>query len=312
MHNYEWDILPIFVLSNINIRTMTDKLDWNEGAMELMEYIGLVEVILLSDFDDYRYPFNVSFVEATKEEVEKANASCVPLTATLCMKIFKERYDSNKIIPKSTYKEYFNNKTIQNLINDLELDADKFWLLVLFIYDYCKNLFYDGVTMKQTPFEQLTELCTAINKSEDVLMTLTFKAGKQKIIVDSPIAIKAIAEMIANYQKEADEDYYKNLHKRDKANESIMLKESPFVAFFANIFLYFFNTQPQIKAKRKKGAKHSIKETDLVCQLIYFTKISKSKCWTVLENETLKAYLKQYRSYEYPNNVNSIYPDFSI
>ncbi len=291
---------------------MTDKLEWNEGAMELMDYIGLAEAILLPDLGEYKYSFNVSFVEATKEEVEKANASCVPLTATLCMRIFKDRYDSNKIAPKSLYKEYLNNRTIQNLINDLELDADKFWLLVLFTFDYCENLFYNGVTMKLTPVEQLTELCDAINKSVDAPMTLTFKADKQKTVVDSSIAIKAIAEMLANYQKEVDEDYYKNLHKREQADESIMLKESPFIAFFARILLRFFNTQPQVREKRKKGANHSIKETDLVCQLIYFTRISQNKCWLVLENETLKAYLKQYRNYEYPNNVSSIYPEFSI
>lgn len=294
------------------MRIMTDKLEWNESAMAQMEYIGLVEAILLPDFDDYEHPFNVSFVEATKEEAEQANASCVPLTATLCMRIFKDRYDSNKIAPKSLYKEYLNNRTIQKLLNDLELDANKFWLLILFTYDYCENLFYNGVTMKLTPVEQLTELCEAINKSGDAPMTLTFKAGKQKIVVDSSLAIKAIADMITNYQKEVDEDYYKKLHKREQADESIMLKESPFIAFFARILLSFFNIQPQVRAKRKKGANHSIKETDLVCQLIYFTKISQNKCWTVLENETLKSYLKQYRNYEYPNNVSSIYPEFSI
>lgn len=92
---------------------MTDKLEWNEGAMELMEYIGLAEAMLLPDLDDYEYSFDVSIVKATKEEAEKANASCVPLTATLCMKIFKDRYNSNKITPKSTYKEYVNNHIIQ-------------------------------------------------------------------------------------------------------------------------------------------------------------------------------------------------------
>ena len=291
---------------------MTDKLEWKDNAKGLMEYIGLVEAILLPDFEDYEYPFNVSFREATKEETDKENISCVPLDATPCMRIFKDRYNSNKIAPKSLYKEYLNDRTIQNLITDLELDADKFWLLVLFTFDYCENLFYNGVTMKLTPVEQLTELCDVINKSGDAPMTLTFKAGKQKTIVDSPIAIKAIAEMIANYQKEVDEDYYRNLHKREQDDESIMLKESPFIAFFARILLRFFNTQPQIRAKRKKGANHSIKETDLVCQLIYYTKISQNKCWLVHENETLKAYLKQYKNYEYPNNVSSIYPEFSI
>lgn len=291
---------------------MTDKLEWNEGAMELMDYIGLAEIILLPDFEDYKYPFNVSFTRATKEEVEKENASCVPLTATLCMRIFKDRYDSNKIAPKSLYKEYLNNRTIQKLLNDLELDADKFWLLILFTYDYCENLFYNGVTMKLTPVEQLTKLCEAINKSVDAPMTLTFKAGKQKAVVDSPIAIKAIAEMIANYQKEVDEDYYKKLHKRNKAEESKQVNIAPFIVFFARILLRFFNTQQQIREKRKKGAKHSMKEMALVSLLIYFTGLSINPKLLDIENDTLKGYLKQYQDYKYPNNVSSIYPEFSI
>lgn len=292
---------------------MKDILKWNEDAMEQMEYIGLVEAILLPDFDNYAYPFDASFRKATKEEIEKDMASCAPLTATLCMRIFKDRYNSNKIEPKSTYKKYINNNTIQNLIKNLELDTDKFWLLILFTYDYCKHLFYNGITMTLTPAEQLIELYNAISNSEDSAdMTLTFKAGKQKATVNSHIAIRAIADMITHYQKEENEDDYRSLHKRSKANESIMLYTSPYIAFFANILLRFFDIQPQIRAKRKKGANHSIKETDLICQLIHFTKISLKECWTELENETLKAYLKQYKNYKYPNNINSIYPDFIL
>lgn len=291
---------------------MTDKLEWNKGTMELMEYIGLVEAILLPDFDDYKYPFNVSFTRATKEETDKENTSYVPLDATPCMRIFKDRYNSNKIAPKSLYKEYLNNRTIQNLINDLELDADKFWLLILFTYDYCENLFRNGVTMKLTPVEQLTELCEAINKSGDAPMTLTFKAGKQKAVVDSPIAIKAIAEMIANYKKEMDEDYFKSLYKRDKEEKSEQLNTAPFIVFFTRIMLWFFGTQQQIKEKRKKEAKHSMKEMALVSHLIYFTGLSINPKLLDIENDTLKGYLKQYQDYKYPNNVSSIYPEFSI
>ena len=67
---------------------MTDKLEWEDNAKGLMEYIGLVEAILLPDFEDYEYPFSVSFREAIKEETDKENASYVPLDATQFMSIF--------------------------------------------------------------------------------------------------------------------------------------------------------------------------------------------------------------------------------
>ena len=63
---------------------------------------------------------------------------------------------------------------------------------------------------------------------------------------------------------------------------------------------------PQVEAKRKKGAKHSQKETDLICQLIYYTGLSLNKRWKDTENDYLKSFL---RSYKVPDNViGTIYP----
>ena len=91
-----------------------------------------------------------------------------------------------------------------------------------------------------------------------------------------------------------------------------MIKDSPIIVYFAKILLSFFDTQEHIKSKRKKGANYSIKEMDLVSQLIYFSNLSDNDCWIDIENETLKAFLKQYKDYEYPNNVSNVYPEFTV
>ena len=292
---------------------MTDKLDWKAGAEEQMQYIYMAECFLVPDFEDYQYKSNVTFMHVCEEEGEKLlRQNEVPITATECMRIFYDRYNAGKIAPKSTYEEYISNDTIQSLIKDLELDRDKFWLLILFLYDYCESLFYQGVAMQLTPFEQLQELYEAISNAEDAPMTLTFKAGRRKVVLESPAAIKTIASMMVSYMETIDENEFKTLNRRKRKDEQTMLKESPYIAFFARIMLIFFNLQPQIRAKRKKGANHSIKEMNLVSQLVYFTKISRNKSWLDIENDTLKAYLKQYKDYEYPNNISSIYPEFSI
>ena len=131
-------------------------------------------------------------------------------------------------------------------------------------------------------------------------------------MIDSPLAIRLIREMIINNSIDITDDLLRKLNERTEQENPNILTVSPFIAFFAQILLRFFDTQQQIRAKRKKGANHSFKETDLVCQLIHFTKLSINKRWLELENETLKAFLKQYRSYEYPNNVSSVYPEFLL
>ena len=96
-----------------------------------------------------------------------------------------------------------------------------------------------------------------------------------------------------------------------KAHTFKPTKDSPFITFFAKMFLSFFDTQDQVVKKRRKGAKHSQREIDLVCQLIAFTKLSIKECWKQTENDTLKAFLKQYNGYE-PKTINSIYPSFRL
>ena len=287
-----------------------DKLEWDNNALSLMEYIGIIESIYIPDLDDYDYRINVTSCEASAEAIEEARN--IPFGATDCMVIFKSRFNQGLLSKQNLYNQYLTEREIQELISYLELDADKFWLLILFVCDYCESMFYQGTTMKSTPLEQLEQLQSAINHIDDTAI-LTLKAGKQKVVLEDIRAIKAISEAINKYISEADIDMVKYLSRRQEEETPTMLKESPFIAYFAKMLLTFFNTQQQIRAKRKAGANHSIKEMELVSRLVYFIRLSKNeKTWTDIENETLKAFLKQYKDYRYPHNISNIYPEFSI
>ena len=287
-----------------------DKLEWDNNALSLMEYIGIIESIYIPDLDDYDYRINVTSCEASAEAIEEARN--IPFGATDCMVIFKSRFNQGLLSKQNLYNQYLTEREIQELISYLELDADKFWLLILFVCDYCESMFYQGTTMKSTPLEQLEQLQSAINHTDDAAI-LTFKAGKQKVVLEDIRAIKAISEAINKYISEADIDMFKYLSRRQEEETPTMLKESPFIAYFAKMLLTFFNTQQQIRAKRRAGANHSIKEMELVSRLVYFIRLSmKEKTWTDIENETLKAFLKQYKDYRYPHNISNIYPEFSI
>lgn len=43
-----------------------DKLEWNNNALSLMEYIGIIESIYIPDLEDYDYRINVTRCEASK------------------------------------------------------------------------------------------------------------------------------------------------------------------------------------------------------------------------------------------------------
>lgn len=300
---------------------MKDKLImWDD--IELLDYIGYVERIYISYYDDYEYKdsFNVTKCYEGTEEFERFIKNFTeeelklidlrPGSATECTDIFTARYNDNHIKRKNIYDIY--KKELGCLVEKLELDIDKFWYLTLFTLDYCESIFYQGTTIKPTPLEQLTQLAEKILDCEEDDVKLTLKSGKIKLELDSPLALATLSMFINNSIKKLDSHQIKYLSKREYKEETDVIKDSPIIAYFAKILLDFFNTQEHIKNKRKKGAKHSLKEIELVSSLIYFTGLSKNESWLFPKEKNLVNTLKQYKNYEYPNNVSSIYPEFTV
>ena len=300
---------------------MKDKLImWDD--IELLDYIGNIERIYISDYDDYKYrdSFNITkYYEGTEEfkrfieeytEEELRLFDLRPGSATECTDIFTARYNDNLIKRKNIYDIY--KKELGCLVEKLELDIDKFWYLTLFILDYCESIFYQGTTIKPTPLEQLRQLADKILDCEEEDVKLTLKSGKIKLELDSPLALAALSMFINNSIKKLNSQQIKHLSKREYKEETNVIKDSPIIVYFANMFLNFFNTQEQILSIRKEGVKHTKTEMELVSKLIYLMGLSNNKNWNDIECEYLKAFLKQYKDYRYPNNVSSVYPEFTV
>lgn len=285
---------------------MKEKLTWEDA--HLFDYISAVEYLYVPDIDDYEYNINLEVSNSNTEIGEKVEAPVFGYSEISV--IFKNRYNEGKLSKQHLYREYLD--AVRHLLKELQLDVDKFWCLFLFALDYCESLFYQGITMKATPLEQLQALADSIANADSETMLLNFKAGKQKASVESPIALRFLTEAIRNHLKNADDATTKSLYIREEKEEAVIPKDSPIIAYFAKILLNFFDTQEQIRNKRKEGANHSLKEMELVSLLVYFSRLSDNKSWTDIVNETLKGFLRQYKDYKYPNNVSSIYPEFSV
>lgn len=283
---------------------MKEKITWEDA--HLFDYINEIEYLYVPDMDDYEYRINIEIDSQKTEATEKIEAPVFGYSEIVA--IFKNRYNEGKLFKQNYYPKYI--QAVGHLLDELELDADKFWCLFLFAFDYCRSLYNEGLTMKATPLEQLKALVDIIANADDMLLNI--KAGKQKTTVESPVALRFLADAINKQLENADQVTIKSLYLREQDKETKQEKDSPIIVYFAKILLDFFDTQDQIRNKRKKGAKHSLKEMDLVSQLVYFSNLSTNKSWTEPENETLKAFLKQYKDYKYVNNVSSIYPEFTV
>lgn len=302
-----------------------DKFEWKTNwAAEkaILEYvIQLVKIVIPTRWETEE----VSAITISKDGAKPKfdlSQRFVPLPSESVL-LFAERYNE-RLFPKAlNYEDYLKATDIQDLIRELGLDRGKFWFAILFAYDYSKHHCFEGKLQKESACEQIHKLVDRISEYVDSTdeyygtqlkapLTLTLSNGKKKenITIDSEAAMGYILGALQERMKnEPLEDYYAYTHHK-QVDETIDTGLSVHITYFARLMLTIFDLQPQVREKRRKGAKHSQKEIDLVCKLIYFTCISREKSWLQSENDNLKAYLRQYT--RDTGTFNSIYPAFDM
>ena len=237
---------------------------------------------------------------------------------TTALPIFIRRCNQNKLYGNFTYEDYIAHEDIQNTLKGLGVDIDKFWFLLLFIFDYTCGTCLDGMKATGIGIEQLTKFAKAIadNHKEINQFGVSFKKpitvsvkveGKHQIVIDNENAIGYLAATIANNLKEMEEHPWMQ---SQQVSISIQAeeKESVQIWLFYKMFNDFFNLEPynkQFNIRQKKGSAISLSKTLLISRLIHFTKLSTNKNFSK-DEFTLKGYIKQYKDKRI-DTANSIY-----
>lgn len=119
-------------------------------SMDLLEYITIYS-------NKYFPGFDPDTGEQTNEEKSSQ---------------FALRYN-NSIGNKFTKDDYLRFRKIQSTLKAYQLDRDKFWYFLLFIYDYslCAG---NGIHRLASPIEELEELFKAIDNNLEITNGLGF------------------------------------------------------------------------------------------------------------------------------------------
>lgn len=113
----------------------------NEREKELLEYVIMVAKQFFPDYDS-----DLDIVYDTNYDPEGKN----PLPS-LCTREFKAYYNQKDgLVYPITVEEYTGNKTIQRYLKNAKIDAEKFWYLLLFIYNHCHNFCKIGHKIDRT------------------------------------------------------------------------------------------------------------------------------------------------------------------
>lgn len=279
------------------IKYLNEKGQLDDGETSQMRYVydimfGEGEPCHNADWSVVIYPSEVKLVD-------------IPYAA----EIFTERYNTGQILCPYKYEHYISNHELQDTINGLGLDADAFWLLVMFCFDYACSMCFGSSTIASTRGENIESLIRLSPDNNDSKAKLTLKTGNGKFEITSRKTISLILEWIKRgYEQDKDSIGVNTIDIND-VSEMFQDKEesdSVLIWYFAHLLKYFFDLKPQFKGKRKKGEIASLNKNLLISKLVYYTQLSKNDNFKY-STDTLKSFFKQYKNKDI-KGFSNIYP----
>jgi len=265
---------------------------------------------------DYVEILGEKYMPVTREDYECGFIN------TRALGYFASRYFDNEM-DKSFKQRFIDNKEVQETITALGYEADKFWYLLLFIYDYSCGTCEKGIVPNKSPKKQMDNLFRAIfdnvsaydSKNKKVVFKSPTKIvleikGKHKITIEDPFTVLSLAGVCLNAVDKIEDGSVLSQSRiegkiKNGEFEVETTSNSVHIWYFANMFFNFFELKPPLKVKQKKGSTISCSKKLLISRLIYITRLSRNENFKSSE-DTLKGYLKQYKDYQI-NMMNSVY-----
>ncbi len=224
--------------------------------------------------------------------------------------IYAERYNNKEIECSLTYDNYMSD--FQEIISALGLDVDAFWLLIIFCYDYATSVCLNGIKMTSSPKQKIEEFIANVDNllNEDKTQfkskpTLTLKVKGKSCSISDERAIWAMLAFIYKGIKNLPKGTYLNSidFKKEDIFQEHTESDSVMICYFSKLFMNFFEINPQFKSSQRGKQGLSYSKYLLISQLIYHTRLSRNDNF-LLSDETLKGYLKQYKTKDIDTKSN--------
>lgn len=210
---------------------------------------------------------------------------------------------------KARLNEFLSREEFGETLTFFEMDIEKFWHLLLFVYDFSYNQCTDGIkhisslTTLQTIIDKITEntelhpLQSPTFKEET---KITFCIGKKKYTIEDCPTILRICSRLKEDVDTSDDWNWQNIKSYMKSETSESASVLAY-AFYLH-FITFFNSYQSIISKRKIKDSPSKREKQLIGDLIFFTGIIQNESIST-DPDYLKTLIKRYKDYQLPNGT---------
>ncbi len=216
---------------------------------------------------------------------------------------FLSRMKAGAIKTPFSYEAFVNNKEIIATLESYALDIEKYWFVLLFIYDITCDFGIHAADASKTDYDLFVEINAYLQQHPHAVLYLSDDRELRKnnrYETDSP----AILLNLRRFVKQELDKYRERprikvwTHDVQCNNYTLSLGAAQQQVLMYKLYKALFAVLGLPDLRAKKGGTVSYSKMLLVSRIIYFCRLTTNESF-VVEDSSLKGVLKQYRDFDF-------------
>ena len=216
---------------------------------------------------------------------------------------FLSRMNREVIKPPFTYQAYLDNWNIIATLEGYELDVEKFWFALLYIYDITKDFGINAADASKTDYDILVEIDDYLQNHPQAVLYLSDDKELRKserYETNSPLILgnlrRFIKQELEKYEEPPELKVWSVDILQRNYTESLGAAQQQVLMYKLFKVLFDVLSLPDLKAER--GSTVSYSKLLLISRIIHFCQLSKKEVFLVSDS-ALKGNIKQYGDFDF-------------
>lgn len=219
------------------------------------------------------------------------------------MMTFFNRMKNGKVDPPFKYEAYLDNWNIIATLEGYELDVEKFWFALLYIYDITMDFGINAADASKTDYDILVEIDDYLQNHPQTVLYLSDDKELRKSYryeTNSPVILQNLRRFVKRELDKYQEVPQLKVWTHDimcrNYTESLGAAQQQVLMYRLYKVLFDVLGLPDLRAK--KGETVSYSKMLLISRIIYFCRLTDNESFTV-DSSSLKGVLKQYGDFDF-------------
>lgn len=224
---------------------------------------------------------------------------------------FLSRMNKDSIDPPFKYDAFLDNEDIIATLEGYELDVEKFWFVLLFIYDITCDFGINAADASKTDYDILVEINDYLQNHPQAVLYLSDDKELRKserYETNSPLILGTIRRFVKQELDKYKASPQLKVWTHDilcrNYTESLGAAQQQVLMYKLFKVLFDALALPDLRAKR--GDTVSYSKMLLISRIIYFCRLTANESFMV-ESSSLKGVLKQYGHFDFNQRHPKIY-----